>query len=611
MNGKRIVETQIMLDSGAGENFIDHGYARDLNLTLNEIDKPLIVNNVDRTKNKTGTIKYWTNIRVTLGERMETIKFYITGLGRQKMILGITWHQQANPNINYQNNTITWRTGSEEKTSDYRILLNSIMTKPESKKKKTKEMPDLVDLYDLDPDNELFEIDISEISIDDKGDIQLTPKTESLKKPLNEMIPKEYHDFLDVFDEEKASRFPTSKVWDHKIELKEGFIPKSGKIYNLSPQEQLETKKFLKENLNKGYIRPSSSPQAAPLFFVKKKTGGLRPCQDYRYLNEWTIKNAYPLPLITDILDKLKGAKYFTKLDVQWGYNNVRIRDGDQWKAAFKTPEGLFEPTVMFFGMTNSPATFQSMMDEIFRIEIDKGCVIIYMDDILIFAKTQEELELMTRQVLLKLRENDLFLKPEKCAFAQTQVEYLGFIIEEGKVSMDQNKIEALKAWPEPKNQTEVRQFIGFGNFYRKFIRGYSDLARPLNELLKKERYFEWTQEAQEAFDTLKDQFSREPVLFMPDMTRPFQIKTDASKYPSGGVLTQEDKNGNRHPIAFISKSFTDTERNYDIYDRELYAIIRALKEWRHYIQGSPFTTRIYTDHQNLIYFKGTQNLNR
>ena len=184
--------------------------------------------------------------------------------------------------------------------------------------------------------------------------------------PLEEQIPKEFHEFLDVFSEEKAARFPESRTWDHKIKLKETFVPKSFKMYNLTPEEQSELDKFLKEILEKGYIQPSQSPMVSPFFFVDKKDAKLKPCQDYWYLNKHTIKNAYPLPLITELLDKLKGACRFTKLDICWGYNNVRIRDGDQWKAAFKTNKGLYEPTVMFFRLCNSPATFQAMMDNIF-----------------------------------------------------------------------------------------------------------------------------------------------------------------------------------------------------------------------------------------------------
>ena len=201
--------------------------------------------------------------------------------------------------------------------------------------------------------------------------------------------------------------------------MKDGFEPKLFKNYNLTLAEQLELDKFLKENLEKGYIRPSQSPMASPFFFVSMKDRKLQLCQDYCCLNNWTIKNSYPLPLISDILDKLKGAKYFTKLDVQWGYNNFCIHKGDEWKATFKTNKGLFEPTVMFFGMCNSPTTFQAMMDSIVVGMINEKLVIIYMDNILIFAKTKEELERITKIVLAKLCEHDLFLKAKKCKFCK------------------------------------------------------------------------------------------------------------------------------------------------------------------------------------------------
>ena len=224
-----------------------------------------------------------------------------------------------------------------------------------------------------------------------------------MKKPElspEQLVPEKYHKYLDIFNENKANRYPESRPWDHKIKMKLGFEPKSFKTYNLTSEEQSKLDKFLKENLDKGYIKPSESPVASPFFFVKKKDRKLQPCQDYQYLNNWTIKNVYPLPLISEIMDKIKGAKYFTKFDVCWRYNNIWIRKEDQWKAAFKTNRGLFEPTVMFFGMCNSPATFQAMMDSIFS-DMIKGCmVIVYMDNIFIFAKTQEELKQYTKMVL-------------------------------------------------------------------------------------------------------------------------------------------------------------------------------------------------------------------
>ena len=216
-------------------------------------------------------------------------------------------------------------------------------------------------------------------------------------------------------------------------------------------------------------------------------------------------------------MDKIKGAKYFTKFDVRWGYNNVQIRKEDQWKAAFKTNRGLFEPTVMFFGMCNSPATFQAMMDSIFADMIEERKVIVYMDDILIFADTKDELEQRTKEVLKQLRDNDLFLKPKKCEFEKIKIEYLGLIVQEGHLSMDPIKIKGLLDWPTPTTVKQVRSFLGFGNFYRRFIKKFSDLALPLNNLLRKDVKFDWTPDCQSAFETLKQRFTEEPVLMMPD----------------------------------------------------------------------------------------------
>ena len=195
---------------------------------------------------------------------------------------------------------------------------------------------------------------------------------------------------------------------------------------------------------------------ASPFFFVKKKDGKLRPCQDYRYLNDWTIKNAYPLPLISEIMDKLKGAKYFSKFDVQWGYNNVQIQSGDEWKAAFKTNQGLYEPTVMFFGMCNSPATFQAMMDEIFKKEIEDDLIIVYMDNVLGFSKTLDGLKKIKRIVLEKAREHDLFFKAKRCEFRKQKIEYLGLVVQEGKLAMDSAKLKGILEWPTPKTVKEV-----------------------------------------------------------------------------------------------------------------------------------------------------------
>lgn len=420
-------------------------------------------------------------------------------------------------------------------------------------------------------------------------------------------IPVEFSPWKQVFDKKSAERFPQSRPYDHAINLKPGFEPKRFKPYPLSPLERGKLDEFVQENLRKGYIRESSSPMASPFFFVGKKDGTLRPCQDYRYLNEWTVKNAYPLPLINDLVDTLKGAKIFTKLDLRAGYNNVRIKEGDQWKGAFNTPQGLFEPTVMFFGLCNSPATFQAMMNHLFADMIAEGWLVIYMDDMLLASLNKDEHHGRTKRVLQRLKENDLFLKLEKCLFDKEEVDFLGMIIRHNQVAMDPIKIKGILEWKIPTTVREVRSFLGFGNFYRRFIDHYSELARPLNDLTKKDHQFLWTTECQLAFDTLKTKFTTAPVLLMPDVSKPFEVESDASKFAVGAVLRQQDCNGDWHPCAYFSKSLDEAERNYEIYDRELLGIIEALGQWRHYLEGAPTPgTHLYGPQEPGIFQKGT-----
>jgi hypothetical protein len=232
--------------------------------------------------------------------------------------------------------------------------------------------------------------------------------------------------------------------------------------------EQTEMDAFLEEALATGRIRQSKSPLGAPVFFIKKKDGKLHFIQDYRALNAITRKNRYPLPLIDDLIHRLKGARYFTKLDMRWGYNNVHIREGDEWKATFCTNRGLFEPLVMYFGLTNSLATFQTMMNEIFQDLITEGVISVYLDDILIFTDSLEEHRRITCLCLVLdcMREHKLYLRLEKCEFEKTKIKHLGVIISHNKMEMDPVKIARVVDWPTPSNKKEVQSFVGFVNFY-------------------------------------------------------------------------------------------------------------------------------------------------
>jgi len=263
----------------------------------------------------------------------------------------------------------------------------------------------------------------------------------------------------------------------------------------------------------------------------------------------------------------------------------------------------------MTFGLCNAPATFQTFMDTQFADIIATGHVVIYLDNILIFAETLRELTQLTYRVLQRIQDLDLFLRLAKCSFNQTSVEYLGLIILEGEIRMDPVKLKAIQDWPLPQTVKEVQKFLGFCNFYRQFIKDYSHIAQPLFNLTKKETPWNWTTECNTAFETLRQTMIMSPVLMLPDHEKQFTLITNASDYATGAILEQRDALGRSHPIAYFSKSLQPAERNYEIYDKELLAIIHALKHFRHYIQGSPHVTMILSDHANLKYFTTKQTL--
>jgi len=315
-------------------------------------------------------------------------------------------------------------------------------------------------------------------------------------------------------------------------------------IYCLTPPEKVALEKYVTNGLAQGSLYRSKAPDACSFFFINKKDGKLCLVQDYRPLNDITRKNAVPIPLIPELVDKLLGMWFFTKLDVRWGYNNIRIREGDEWKAAFKTPLGLFEPTVMTFGLCNAPATFQTFMDTQFMDLIATGHIVIYLDNTLIFATTLDKLVSYIHKVLKHLQELDLFLCPAKCSFNQTSVEYLGLIILEGELHMDLVKLQAVKYWPCPKSVKDLQKFLGFCNFYQCFVYAYSTLVCPLFDLTKKTATWTWTPAYKATFTSLQHTLTTSPVLILPDYNKAFTLITNASDYATGAILEQEDALG-------------------------------------------------------------------
>jgi len=424
------------------------------------------------------------------------------------------------------------------------------------------------------------------------------------KEPPEVKLPQEYNEFQHVFSSQNADKLPEHRTYDCAIDLIDPkILPPFKPLYNLSAPELAALDEYVKENLAKGFIRPSKSPAGAPIFFVKKKDGSLRPCVDYRELNSLTVKNRYPLPLITELLDRLGNSRIFTKIDLKGAYNLIRIREGDEYKTAFRTRQGLFEYLVMPFGLTNAPAVFQMMINDIFRDVIDVY-VIAYLDDILIFSPDPVTHTQHVKTVLQRLSDNKLYAKLSKCIFSANSVEFLGFVISDTGIHMAKDKVKCIEEWKQPTNRTQLQSFLGFTNFYRRFINNYSKIARPLTNLTKKNTPFEWNQEATQAFNVLKTSIASEPTLAHPDPSEPFILETDASDFAIGAVLLQRSKaDMELHPVAFYSRKMIPAEINYTVHDKELLAIVAAFKHWRHYLVGSPHTIEVFSDHKNLSYF--------
>ena len=426
-------------------------------------------------------------------------------------------------------------------------------------------------------------------------------------------LPPELREFEDVFSTEKAGILPEQKQGDHAIELDDR-EPPYGPIYNLSRTELTELRRYLDDALGKKWIRHSVSPAGAPILFVPKKDGGLRLCVDYRGLNAVTIKNRHPLPLITETLDRLSGAKVFSKLDLKDAYHRIRIKRGDEWKTAFRTRYGHFEYLVMPFGLANAPATFQAYINRALVGLVDVTCVV-YLDDILVFSETTAEHWRHVKEVLQRLRQFQLFANRKKCEFFTTRVEYLGFIVSTAGVEMDTRRVETIRDWPTPKTYREVQVFLGFANFYRRFIHHYSAIAAPLTSLLKgskdgrKTGPLEWSDNAQTAFQQLCRKFTEAPLLQHFNPSQKIRVETDASNFAVAGILSQPDDQESWRPVAFWSRKMIPAEQNYEVHDQELLAVVAAFKQWRHYLEGSLSPVEVLTDHNNLRGFMKLKEL--
>lgn len=579
-----------LLDTGATGNFMSPNWAAKWKVPLRQKQQPYSLGALGD-----GDLGEVTKETHQLGMSMdmrhwEKTKFDIVNLGdNYDVVLGHPWFKQHNPDIDWRRGIVRqWRCECPRPTTqlpDQRIGKKQAGGRAPNKEKiwATKESTGWE-----------------------------KQKPDSSTGASDAVLPEEYQEFEALFKDITTSQaLPEYSKWDHEIPLQEGKLPVCLPIYRMTEQEQEALRKYLEDNLKKGYIRPSSSPAGAPIIWVPKKDGSLRMCVDYRRLNEITIKNRYPLPLIDEIQDKFIGTTWFSTFDVRDGYYRIRMKQGEEWKTAFRTKYGLYEYLVMPFGLTNAPATFQTMMNEILQEYLD-DFVIAYLDDVVVFTKgSKKEHTEKVRLVLKRLQEHNLLLKLKKCEFFKKEVRFLGHIVSTEGLQMDPDKIKAIQDWPIPTTVKEVQAFHGLANYYRQFIKGFSAEAAPLTRIFKKDQEFKWGPQEQQAFDKIKELFAKGEMRAHFDPAKQSVVDTDASDCAIGARLQQADNQGRMKLISCFARKMTPAEQNYDIHDKELLAIIEALRKWRSYLQGARHKVVILSDHRNLQFFTTSKEFTR
>ncbi|WVZ93548.1 hypothetical protein U9M48_039519 [Paspalum notatum var. saurae] len=430
------------------------------------------------------------------------------------------------------------------------------------------------------------------VTLDDAPSLDIPPAVANLLQ-----------EYTDVFPKDLPPGLPSLRGIEHQIDLIPGAQLPNRAPYRTNPDETKEIQRQVQALLDKGYIRESLSPCSVPVLLVPKKDGSWRMCVDCRAINNITIRYRYPIPRLDDMLDELSGAIIFTKIDLRSGYHQIRMKLGDEWKTAFKTKFGLYEWLVMPFGLTNAPSTFMRLMNEVLRPFIGLF-VVVYFDDILIYSTSMHEHLEHLRAVFDALRAARLFGNIEKCIFCTQRVAFLGYVVTPQGIEVDSSKIDAIREWPTPTTITQIRSFLGLAGFYRRFVPNFSSIAAPLHELTKKDAPFSWGDSQEVAFTTLKDKLTHAPLLQLPDFNKVFELECDASGIGIGAVLLQEGK-----PVAYFSEKLSGASLRYSTYDKELYALVRTLQTWQHYLWPREFI--IHSDHEALKHIRTQTNLNR
>ncbi|KAJ9529794.1 hypothetical protein QJQ45_022194 [Haematococcus lacustris] len=516
------------------------------------------------------------NARFRLGTYKGEQTLHVTHLHDFDIILGKPWLAEINPRIDWKANIMRFRYAGRPHT------LRPPVKQPGTTN--TSGSPLLISSAQL------------RTAISDKCPVFLVSITpaDSNAETCHQVLDCSpiVQEYADVFPSDLPHGLPPERSVDHRIELQQAKPPPARPIYNVSSSELAELKQQIGELLDKGFIRPSTSPYASGVLLVRKKDGSFRMCIDYRPLNRLTIKNKYPLPRLDTLLDRLHGAKVFSKQDLRQGYHQIRVAPEDIHKTAFRTRYGRFEFTVLPFGLCNAPATFQRLMNDVLHDLLD-DCVLVYLDDILIFSRTPQEHIAHLRRVLDLLRKHKLYAKLSKCEFGMDQPSFLGHIVSALGIACDPAKVAAVQSWPIPTTVHDVRSFLGLANYYRRFVKDFSTIAAPLTALTRadghdKQGVVAWGQAQQSAFDALKQALVSAPILIAPDPSQPYTLRCDASSIGIGAVLSQGTGSAER-VVAYHSRKLLPAERNYPTHEQELLSLVEALKVWRHYLLGASF----------------------
>ena len=578
----------VLLDTGASGSFVSRRFVESSGLGTIAVPQ-VYVSLADGTGHD--CVRVLPKVRLKVGSYREKVSLYVTPMEGYDIILGMPWFQLRSPLVDWERCTLSFVFNGE------RVYWAPATQEPRGK-----------------PAGELLLSHMAFKRAVRKGGQMFTvivrpAPAEGAEAPaapayLTEVLGEN----SGVFDP-LPKGLPPEREIDHEIKMTPGAEPPHQRMHRHSPLENDETKRQLAELVEQGWIQPSRSPFGAPVLFVKKKDGTLRMCIDYRALNSATVRSRYPLPRIDELLDRLQGARVFSKLDLTSGYHQIRIAPEDVPKTAFLTRYGQFEFLVLPFGLCNAPATFQRVMNGVFSRDMD-AFVIVYLDDILVFSKTESEHAEHLGTVLALLRKHKLYAKRSKCEFGLSELSFLGHVVGAEGIKADPAKVAAVADWPTPKNVGEVRSFVGLATFMRLFVDHFSGVAAPLTDLTKESQSFVWGAEQAAAFAELKRRLSTSPVVLSPDLSLPFTLHCDASELQGSlGACLFQDQGSGLQPIAYHSRKLNSAEMNYAVHEKELLAVIDSLKHWRHYLGGGLCT--VCTDHRSVEGFLFQRQLTR